>query len=90
MEIQSNTQYPLAVKLVNANADPLVFEFRRGYFQDAPAHVCISRLGWHALNPSQAIGYVVDRYLLEHPEEEQRVGRGLVAGCVQKALDIPS
>lgn len=88
--MDSNVRFMLAARLVNGNADPLVFEFQRDLFNDNPAYVSISRLGWQALSPSQAIGYITDRYLLEHPEEEQRVGRTLITYCINQALGIPN
>ncbi|WP_161807052.1 hypothetical protein, partial [Hymenobacter sp. AT01-02] len=66
-----------------------VFKFQSDLFNDYPAHVSISRLGWQAMGPSQAISYVVDRYLLEHPEEVGRVGREVVDNCVHLALGLP-
>lgn len=85
----SLTPFVLAARLLDAGADPLVFEFQRDLFNEHPARVCISRLGWQALGPSQAISYVVSRYLLEHPEEKQRAGANLVAYCVHQALGLP-
>ncbi|MBT9395352.1 hypothetical protein KLP40_19450 [Hymenobacter sp. NST-14] len=79
----------MAVRTLDAGADPLVFEFQRDFFNNHPAHVAISRLGWQAMGPSQAISYVVDRYLLEYPEEVERVGREVVSGCVHRALGLP-
>ena len=86
--MDSNVRFVLAARLVNGNADPLVFEFQRDLFNDSPAYVSISRLGWQALSPSQAIGYITDRYLLEHPEEEERVRRTLITYCINPVLGI--
>ncbi|RSK23939.1 hypothetical protein [Hymenobacter metallilatus] len=79
----------MAVRLLDAGADPLIFEFQRNFFNDHPAYIAISRLGWQAMGPSQAISYVVDRYLLEYPEEVERVGREVVSGYVHRALGLP-
>lgn len=87
--MESNVRFLLAAKLLDSNADPLVFEFQRDLFNDYPAQVSITRLGWQALSPSQAIGYVAERYLLENPEEEERVGRALIVYCVNRALGLP-
>ena len=75
----------LAVQILDASADPLVFVFHATQ-HPAPAQVLISRHAWRTLGPSQAIAYVVDRYLLAYPREEQRVGRAQVISCVQQAL----
>jgi|GEM_PF-5743227 len=79
----------LAAKLLDASADPLVFEFQRPTPPTGCTRVSISRTGWSSMSPSQAIGYVVDRYLLEQPMEAQRVGRDFVINCVNLALGIP-
>lgn len=89
MADNSSVQFVLATRLQDAGANPLVFEFQRDFFNDHPAHVAISRLGWQAMGPSQAISYVVDRYLLEYPEEVERVGRQVVDSCVHRALGLP-
>jgi predicted O-linked N-acetylglucosamine transferase (SPINDLY family) len=89
MANNSSDLFLLAARLVDAGAEPLVFEFQSDLFNDHPAHVRISRLGWQAMGPSQAISYVVDRYLLEHPEEIERVGREAVTRCVHQALGLP-
>jgi len=87
--MDSNVRFLLGAKLLDSNADPLVFEFQRDFFNDYPAQVSITRLGWQALSPSQAIGYVAERYLLDHPEEEERVGRDLILFCINRALGMP-
>jgi hypothetical protein len=84
-----SVQFVLVARLLDAGADPLVFAFQRDLFNDFPAYVAISRLGWQAMGPSQAISYVVDRYLVEHPEEVERVGRQVVTHCVHQALGLP-
>lgn len=89
MANHSSVQFVLAVRLLDAGADPLVFEFQRDFFNDHPAHIAISRLGWQAMGPSQAISYVVDRYLMEQPDETVRVGREAVTHCVHQALGLP-
>ncbi|TGE03315.1 hypothetical protein [Hymenobacter fodinae] len=89
MANKSPIPFLLAARLLDAGAEPLVFEFQSDLFNDYPAHVSISRLGWQAMGPSQAISYVVDRYLLEHPEEGERVGREVVTACVHQALGLP-
>ncbi|RSK47553.1 hypothetical protein [Hymenobacter rigui] len=85
----SSVQFVLAARLQDAGADPLVFAFQRDLFNDFPAYVSISRLGWQAMGPSQAISYVVDRYLMEQPDETERVGREAVTHCVHQALGLP-
>ena len=80
----------LATYLLDPRADPFVFAFQRSDAHEPPAHVAITRGAWQALGPAQAIDYIVDRYLLENPEEEQRVGRGLVLFCVRYTLGFSS
>lgn len=89
MANNSSIQFVLAAHLQDAGANPLVFELQRDFFNDHPAHVAISRLGWQAMGPSQALSYVVNRYLLEYPEEMERVGRQVVNSCVHQALGLP-
>lgn len=78
----------LGVHLLEATADPLVFAFHRDQADAAPACIIISRHAWQLLGPSQAVDYVVERYLLEFPEERARVGPGLVRFCVRYALGL--
>ncbi|SNC77584.1 hypothetical protein SAMN06265337_4176 [Hymenobacter gelipurpurascens] len=73
--------------MLDASADPLVFVFQRDQAGTHPAPIAISRHAWQLLGPTQAVDYVVDRYLLEHPAEPERVGRGLVHFCVRYALE---
>ena len=80
----------LATYLLDPTADPFVFAFQRDTAHEPPTHIAITRSAWQALGPSQAIDYIVDRYLLENPEEEQRVGRGLVLLCVRYTLGFSS
>lgn len=79
----------LGASILDTTADPLVFEFQRDVRNTQPVYITISRHAWQLLGPSQAITYIVDRYLLEHPDEAERVGRGLVLFCVRYALGVP-
>ncbi|TGD80755.1 hypothetical protein [Hymenobacter wooponensis] len=76
----------LGTYLQDATPNPLVFEFQRNASNAHPAYISITRSAWQVLGPSQAVKYIVDRYLIEHPEEEQRVGRGLVLYGVRYTL----
>jgi hypothetical protein len=67
---------------LDATSDPLVFAFQRDKANTHPVQILITRHAWQLLGPFQAMDYVVDRYLLEHPPEVGRVGRGLVSLCV--------
>ncbi|WP_375433860.1 hypothetical protein [uncultured Hymenobacter sp.] len=86
--MESNARFVLGAHVEDATADPVVFHFQRDLFDEQPAQVSISRNAWHLLGPSQAAGYIVDRYLIENPEEEQRVGREVVTYCVRNALGL--
>jgi hypothetical protein len=78
----------LGVHLLDPTADPLTFAFQRDKANTHPVQILITRHAWQLLGPSQAVDYVVDRYLLEHPPEVERVGRGLVSFCVRYALGL--
>lgn len=78
----------LGVHLLDATADPLVFVFQRDQQNRQPVQITISRHAWQLLGPSQAVRYLVERYLLEHPLEQARVGPGLVQFCVRYALEL--
>ncbi|UOQ69556.1 hypothetical protein [Hymenobacter volaticus] len=86
--MESNARFVLGARVADATADPVVFHFQRDLFDTQPAQVIISRNAWQLLGPAQAAGYIIDRYLIENPEEEQRVGREVVTYCVRHALGL--
>lgn len=86
--MESNARFVLGARVADVTADPVVFHFQRDWLDAQPAQVAISRNAWQLLGPSQAAGYIVDRYLIENPAEEQRVGREMVTYCVRHALGL--
>jgi|GEM_PF-5420988 len=87
-EMESNAHWVIGMKVIDRQADPIIFRFERAMFNRDTVDVAITQHDWQAIGPFQSAGLLIDEYLTRYPEEQQRVGYRSLVACVFHALHL--